>query len=108
MTLPPNDGDAAYKKTVRMMRPLSQLGIVAETDEETYAATGVTHALKDPILLGGYTFMYAALVSLQLSEAHMLLKVQCGNTFARSHALIPARASIQKRRGQPRAISVRS
>ena len=44
--------------SVRLLRPLVQLGIVREVDEETYEATRTTKILTDPVLKGGFNFMH--------------------------------------------------
>ena len=44
---------------VRLCRPLIPQGIIAEVDIELYAATPITKLLTDPVILGGYTFMFS-------------------------------------------------
>ena len=43
---------------IRMMRPLTALGIFRETDITTYASTPISQLLTAPPLLGGYQFMF--------------------------------------------------
>ena len=45
-------------QTVRMIRPLIQMGVFKEVDVELYGATGVTKILTDPIVLGNFYYMY--------------------------------------------------
>ncbi|EMR61870.1 putative o- protein [Eutypa lata UCREL1] len=45
---------------VRLLRPLSALGFVKETNQEEYGPTPITKTLVDRALLGGYQFMYSA------------------------------------------------
>jgi hypothetical protein len=58
---------------VRMFRPLVALGLVKELGEDTYAATPVSHAFTDPILKGGFTFMFYS-ASHSLSQMPQYLK----------------------------------
>ncbi|KAF2236206.1 S-adenosyl-L-methionine-dependent methyltransferase [Viridothelium virens] len=44
---------------VRLCRPLLPQGIIAEVDAELYAATPITKLLTDPVIVGGYTFMFS-------------------------------------------------
>ncbi|KAI9711821.1 MAG: hypothetical protein M1820_001966 [Bogoriella megaspora] len=44
---------------VRLLRPLTVQGVVAEVDSELYAATPITKLLTDPVIVGGYTFMFS-------------------------------------------------
>jgi hypothetical protein len=43
---------------IRMMRPLTALGIFHETDVSTYEATPISQLLATPTLHGGYQFMF--------------------------------------------------
>jgi len=45
---------------VRMMRPLTALGIFKETDEETYTSAPISQTLMAPALMGGFTYMFKA------------------------------------------------
>ncbi|KAI0816531.1 S-adenosyl-L-methionine-dependent methyltransferase [Xylaria sp. FL0064] len=45
---------------VRLLRPLSALGVVKETRQEEYARTPITKILVDRSMLGGYQFMFSA------------------------------------------------
>jgi hypothetical protein len=42
---------------VRLMRPLTALGIFKETDIETYTSTSISRMLMTPPLMGGFQFM---------------------------------------------------
>lgn len=50
---------AAEQLIIRMMRPLTALGIFKETDVYTYEAAPVSQLLTAPPLIGGYQFMSA-------------------------------------------------
>lgn len=49
---------ASEKLIVRLMRPLTPIGVFREEAEYTYAATPISQALVTPALLGGYQFMF--------------------------------------------------
>ncbi|KAF9267190.1 S-adenosyl-L-methionine-dependent methyltransferase [Marasmius fiardii PR-910] len=43
---------------VRMMRPLTALGVFRETDVQTYTSSPISELLTSPPLIGGYQFMF--------------------------------------------------
>ncbi|KAI0886762.1 S-adenosyl-L-methionine-dependent methyltransferase [Annulohypoxylon maeteangense] len=45
---------------VRLLRPVSAIGVVEETSQEEYAPTPITKALVGRVLSGGYQFMFSA------------------------------------------------
>lgn len=49
---------ASEKLIVRMMRPLTPIGVFHETAEYTYSTTPISQALVTPALIGGYQFMF--------------------------------------------------
>lgn len=49
---------ASEKLIVRMMRPLTPIGVFHEAAEYTYSATPISQALVMPALIGGYQFMF--------------------------------------------------
>ncbi|KAH7309198.1 S-adenosyl-L-methionine-dependent methyltransferase [Stachybotrys elegans] len=55
-----NTSGAEKLLIVRLLRPLTALGIVREVGQETYAPTAITKTLVDRALLGGYQFMFSA------------------------------------------------
>jgi hypothetical protein len=52
---------------VRLMRPLTALGIFIEVDSETYTSTPISEMLVTPALLGGFQFMYSFSLVLPLT-----------------------------------------
>lgn len=49
---------AAEALIIRMMRPLTALGVFRETDVQTYESTPISQTLTAPPLIGGYQFMF--------------------------------------------------
>lgn len=49
---------ASEELIIRMMRPLTALGIFREVDVHTYAASPISELLVAPPLIGGYQFMF--------------------------------------------------